>query len=181
MHRRTFIASAVPPLVRSGIAAQTPRSAPAFVVPSDADRHGHGLVLAGRTPTHRKISTQDSAGALVLLEHRDMGRGGPVRHVHFEQDEWFYGIKWEFAVEVGGEVFRLNPGDLVFAPRNVPHTWACVSDMPGTILIGLYPALIFERFLERLGALAQPLEGDPLAKLFADHEMKVVGPPLQLR
>jgi hypothetical protein len=116
-----------------------------------------------------------------MLEHREMGQGGPVRHVHFEQDEWFYAIKGEFAIEVGDEAFRLNPGDLVFAPRNVPHVWACVSDTPGTILIGVQPALTIDRFFERLGALAQPPAGDALAKLFADHGMKVVGPPLELR
>ena len=180
MHRRTFITSAaVSPFVLSRIACQTP-AVTAFVVRSAEDRQGQRLVLAGRTPTHRKISTQDSAGALFLLEHRDMGRGGPARHVHFEQDEWFYAVKGEFAVEVGGEVFRLNAGDLVFAPRNVPHAWACVSDT-GTIVAGVQPALTFERFIERLGALANPLEGDALEKLFADHGMKIVGPPLELR
>ena len=180
MHRRTFITSAASPFVLSRIAPQTP-AVPAFVVRSAEDRQGQRLVLAGRTPTHRKISTQDSAGALFLLEHRDMGRGGPPRHVHFEQDEWFYAVKGEFAVEVGGEVFRLNAGDLVFAPRNVPHAWACVSDTPGTIVIGVQPALTIERFIERLGALAKPLEGVALAKLYADHGMKIVGPLLELR
>jgi mannose-6-phosphate isomerase-like protein (cupin superfamily) len=181
MHRRTFMASALPPFVLSRTTVLAPPPAAAFVVRSDEDRRGRGLVLAGRTPTHRKISTQDSAGAVLLFEHRDMGKGGPVRHLHFEQDEWFHAIDGRFAVEVGGEVFRLEPGDLVFAPRNVPHSWACVSDRPGTILIGLYPALTFERFLERLGALATPPAGDALAQLFADHGMKVVGPPLELR
>jgi hypothetical protein len=115
-----------------------------------------------------------------MLEHRDMGKGGPVRHVHFKQDEWFYAIKGEFAVEVDGEVFRLKEGDFVFAPRNLPHGWACVSETPGTILIGVQPALTVERFIERLGALPRPLEGSALANLFADHGMKIVGPPLEL-
>jgi mannose-6-phosphate isomerase-like protein (cupin superfamily) len=160
------------------MAAQPPPRAATFVVRSGEDRQGKELVLVGRTPTHKKVSTQDSGGALFMLEHRDMGKGGPVRHVHFEQDEWFYAIKGQFAVEVDREVFRLNPGDIVFAPRNVPHTWACVSDTPGTILIGVQPARSFERFIERLGALAKPPDDNALAKLFADHGMKVVGPPL---
>jgi len=117
-----------------------------------------------------------------MQEGHDIPRGGYVpRHVHFEQDEWFYAINGEFAVEVGGEMFRLHAGDLVFGPRNVPHTWACVGGTPNGLLTGLYPALNFERFLERLGALSKPLEGDALAKLFADHGMKVVGPPLEVR
>ena len=31
-----------------------------------------------------------------------MGKGGPPRHVHFEQDEWFYVIKGDYVFEVGG-------------------------------------------------------------------------------
>ena len=181
MDRRTFLTATVPTLALSGFAPQTSRPARAFVVRAAEDRQGKKLVLAGRAPAHRKISAEDSGGALFMVEHRDMGKGGPVRHVHLKQDEWFYAIKGEFAVEVGGDVFRLGPGDVVFAPRKVTHTWACVSDAPGTILIGVYPALTIERFFERLGALPKPLEGDALAKLFADHGMKVVGPPLELR
>ena len=74
----------------------------------------------------------------------------------------------------------MNPGDLAFAPRNVPHVWACVSDTPGTILIGLHPALTIGRFFERLGALSSPPQGEVLAALFADHGMRVVGPPLAI-
>lgn len=77
-------------------------------------------------------------------------------------------------------MFRLHAGDLVFAPRNVPHAWACVGDT-GTILIGLRPALTFELFMERLGVLSKPLEGDALTRLFAEHGMKIVGPPLEVR
>jgi hypothetical protein len=115
--------------------------------------------------------------ATSFPRHRQ-GRSGP--HVHFEQDEWFHAIKGEFAIEVGGEMFRLHAGDLVFAPRNVPHAWACVGDT-GTILIGLQPALTFELFMERLGVLSKPLEGDALTRLFAEHGMKIVGPPLEVR
>jgi hypothetical protein len=56
-----------------------------------------------------------------------------------------------------------------------------VSDTPGTIVIGVQPARTIERFIERLGALAKPLEGVALAKLYADHGMKIVGPLLELR
>jgi hypothetical protein len=45
---------------------------------------------------------------------------------------------------------------------------------------GVQPALTFEWFLEQLGALPKPLEGEALANLFADHGMKVVGPALAL-
>jgi len=115
-----------------------------------------------------------------LFEHRDMGKGGPPRHVHFEQDEWFYVIKGEFAFEVGDQKFRLNSGDTLFAPRNVPHAWAHVSDEPGTLLTLVSPVGTFETFIldtTRHATLPTP---DEVEKAFAAHGMKVVGPPLAI-
>ena len=54
-----------------------------------------------------------------------------------------------------------------------------MSDAPGTILIGVHPALTFERFIERLGELTSPAPAK-LGALFAEHGMAVVGPPLEV-
>jgi len=107
-----------------------------------------------------------------------MGKGGPARHVHHAQDEWFYAVAGSFVFEIGDDRFELAAGDFIFAPRRVPHVWACVSDTPGTILIGVHPALTFERFIERLGELKAVPPAAELAALFAEHGMAVVGPPL---
>jgi quercetin dioxygenase-like cupin family protein len=48
-------------------------------------------------------------------------KGGPPRHLHHEQDEWFYAVKGEFVVEIGSQRFRLAPGDSILAPREVPQ------------------------------------------------------------
>jgi mannose-6-phosphate isomerase-like protein (cupin superfamily) len=137
-------------------------------------------MLAGRNPTDRKLSTADSDGALFVLEHHLMGKGGPARHVHHAQDEWFYAVAGSFVFEVGDDRFQLDAGDFVFAPRRVPHVWACVSDAPGTILIGVQPALTFERFIERLGELKTLPAPAELGALFTEHGMAVVGPPLEV-
>ena len=180
MHRRTVVLSTV-------AAVFAPRPAPAapltrgLVVRAGQDRNSTRLTLAGRTPTDRKLSTADSDGALVMLEHHQMGKGGPARHVHHAQDEWFYAVAGAFVFEIGDERFQLAAGDFIVAPRRVPHVWACVSDTPGTLLIGVHPALTFERFIERLGELKTVLPPAELAALFAEHGMTVVGPPLEVR
>jgi hypothetical protein len=60
-----------------------------------------------------------------------MGKGGPPRHFHYDQDEWFYAIKGNFAFEVGEERFTLGPGDALLAPRLVPHVWAYLEARRG--------------------------------------------------
>ena len=177
MHRRTLVLSSLTALIapRPVTAASPSRG---VLVRAGQDRAGSRLTLSGRTPTDRKLSTADSDGALVMLEHHQMGKGGPARHVHHAQDEWFYAVAGSFVFEIGDERFELAAGDFIFAPRRVPHVWACVSDTPGTILIGVHPALTFERFIERLGELEAVPPPAELAALFAEHGMTVVGPPL---
>lgn len=183
MDRRLFIASAVAaPLFAGERADGADRESPkkGIVVPVGKGRDQEPLKLAGVIPTDIKVSTKDSGGNLLSFEHTDMAKGGPHRHVHSDQDEWFYVLKGEFAFEVGDEKFRLKAGDSVFAPRKVPHVWACVSDKPGTLLVGVSPAGTFETFLRKLAKLTKPPTQEEAEKLFAAHGMKIVGPPLKI-
>jgi quercetin dioxygenase-like cupin family protein len=81
-----------------------------------------------------KVSTEDSHGGLLVVEMTHLEKGGPGRHFHYEQDEWFYVVEGEYVFEVGHERIQLKPGDSLFGPRKVPHVWAFVGDQPGRIL-----------------------------------------------
>ena len=81
-----------------------------------------------------KVSGQD-AGGLFILENTFHARGGPARHLHYDQDEWFYPVEGEFVFEIGQERLNLKPGDSILAPRKVPHVWAYVGDTYGRIVI----------------------------------------------
>lgn len=39
-----------------------------------------------------KVSTLDTNGGLFIIENTDELKGGPPRHFHHEQEEWFYVI-----------------------------------------------------------------------------------------
>jgi len=181
--RRTLLTSAVAAVAAGPIelaaAAPAPALSRAVVVRAGHDRTETHLKLLGVTPFDIKVSTADSGGNLFVLEHRDMGKGGPVRHLHLEQDEWFSPTKGEFLFEVGDEMFRLKPGDSIFAPRRVPHRWACVGN-PGTLLIALQPAGAIERFFKTVGALRSRPTPEKLAEIFAAHGMQTLGPPLDV-
>jgi len=124
-----------------------------------------------------KVLTAETGGSLFVLENRDMVRGGPPRHVHPAQDEWFFLIEGgELALEIGDRAVRLTPGDSVLAPRNVPHVWAYLGDTPGRMVVAFTPAGAMEAFFaetSRPGAVADP-------KVFEAHGMRVVGPPLRI-
>lgn len=153
----------------------------AIHVPAGTDRfRNNGMSIWGLLPLASKLSGKDTKGALYIFEHRDQGKGGPPRHVHFDQDEWFYVVKGEYAFEIGGEKSRLTAGDTMFAPRNVPHGWACISEEPGTLLTIVSPVGTFEQFLLETTEHATLPPQDEIEKAFASNGMKVVGPPLDV-
>lgn len=136
------------------------------------------LMIWGLIPLSTKVSTKDTEGRVYIFEHTDMGKGGPPRHIHYEQDEWFYAVRGEFVIEVGDERFRLKPGDSLFAPRRIPHAWAHVSDQPGTLITLVSPAGTFETFIRDAARLPNLPPRQEVEKAFEAHGMKVVGPPL---
>lgn len=153
-----------------------PDMRPAIRVPAGEDRFGEHRGL-GISSLEFKVVPHDSSG-LFILENIFHARGGPPRHLHYEQDEWFYALEGEFLIEVGAERIRLNPGDSLLAPRRVPHVWAYTGNTRGRILITFMPAGQMEAFFREVTkANAMPPQ-DP--GLWRAHGMELLGPPLAL-
>ncbi len=122
-----------------------------------------------------KVCPQDSGGILII-ENVFHALGGPARHFHYAQDEWFYAVEGEFVLEVGQERFALKPGDSVLAPRRIPHVWAFVGSSRGRILITFNPAGQMEAFFREVTRATQMPRQDP--ELWRAHGMELLGPPL---
>lgn len=156
-------------------------NAHAIHVPAGHDIDGdQKLMIWGLIPLAIKVPTQSTGGSLFVFQHTDMGKGGPPRHVHHAQDEWFYAIRGQFRAEIGGKSFTLNPGDSLLAPRGIPHAWACVSDEPGTIITAVTPAGTFEEFIRDTARHPTLPPPDEIARAFEKHGMTVLGPPLEV-
>lgn len=136
------------------------------------------LHLGDRSLLHIKASTAATQGRTLIIEQTQLKRFGPPRHLHFEQDEWFYPLAGTFLIEVGEDRFELNPGDFLFAPRAVPHVWMHAEEEPGRILIGFEPAGTMELFFRKFAKGGPMPSQEELPALFLEHGMKIVGPPL---
>jgi quercetin dioxygenase-like cupin family protein len=148
----------------------------ALRVTAGQDRFGEHRSL-GISTIDFKIAGQESNG-LFVLENSFRAKGGPARHLHYDQDEWFYAIEGEFIIEVGQDRFRLNPGDSLLAPRKIPHVWAYAGDEIGRILIAFTPAGKMEAFFREVTkAHAMPPQNP---ELWRAHGMELLGPPLSL-
>lgn len=146
----------------------------ALRVPAGEDRFGEHRGL-GISTISFKVVPQESSGLLVI-ENTFHARGGPARHMHYEQDEWFYALEGEFVLEVGTEKFNLLPGDSLLAPRQVAHAWAHVGTGRGRMLIAFLPAGNMEAFFREVTRADAMPPQDPA--LWQAHGMELVGPPL---
>lgn len=156
----------------------TQRASSGVFVPADQDRRTASRTVLGGLRIDSKLVPEDSGDALLIIEHSDTARGGPARHLHHTQDEWFYVVQGAYVLEVGDERFELGPGDSAFAPRAIPHVWAHVSDGEGRLLIAFQPAGLMDSFFAALEALGSAPSQAELQPLFESHGMTVVGPPL---
>ena len=182
MKRRTFLKATVAAVPLSIAAAPSPadRSKGAVRVAAGDDRFSEHIKLGG-APNDCRVSTQDTNGALCVFEFTSPGKGGPPRHVHHDQDEWFYVMDGEFDFQVGDDQFRLRTGESVFAPRKIDHVWACVSDKPGKMMNVSQPAGKMEAFFREIGKLTALPPEEEFQRLFRAHGMEIVGPPLPVK
>ena len=148
-----------------------------FWIARDADRFGerHDLGIGALSI---KVSTENSRGTLLAFELVHRAQGGPPRHLHREQDEWFYVVEGEYVIEVGEERFQLNPGDSVFAPRQIAHGWAFVGDHTGRLACTVTPAGQLEAFFRQLSKLGAMGPQDPA--FWTPYGLELVGPPIDI-
>ena len=156
---------------------QTPAVMPASVlVPAGEDRFGKFKTL-GISQVDFKVTSQESKDIFVV-EITLRQKGGPAKHVHFYQDEWFYILEGEFIIEAGDERMRLKPGESLFVPRKMPHVWAFVGETQGRMLAEVSPAGKLEEFF--LNASMNNALPGPNQDLWRPYDMEWVGPPLKL-
>ena len=96
-----------------------------------------------------KASAETTGGAFTLFEESD-----PIDtplHVHEFEDELFYVLEGEHVFQVGETEFRVGPGGLVFAPREIPHSQRRVVPRSGRMLVLTSPGG-FEGFFRELAA-----------------------------
>jgi mannose-6-phosphate isomerase-like protein (cupin superfamily) len=84
-----------------------------------------------------KVAADTTGGAYTVFEENQ-----PVDtplHVHEREDELFYVLEGEHVFRVGERDHHAGPGDLVFAPRGVPHSQQRVVPRVGRTLVVASP------------------------------------------
>lgn len=167
-------------LAKTGTTENPPASNPKpFVVGSGQSRFGDVVKFLGVHPNDLKISSKDTDGQLSMFDYTGLGKVGPMLHIHFKQDEIFTVIEGEYRFVVGSETHVLGPGQTIFLPRGIPHTWIQLSDK-GRLIYLLQPAGKMEEFFLVMNKMTTRPTPEEVDRIHAEHDMKVVGPPLTL-
>ncbi|MCF8371196.1 MAG: cupin domain-containing protein [Bacteroidales bacterium] len=126
-----------------------------------------------------KISGSDTDGSLAVFEQTGLTpNGGPPLHIHPFQDEWFYVMEGEYLFQVGDDRYSMKPGDTIYLPRNVQHAFIQLTEI-GKMIVSYLPAGKMEEFFQVTDQWTSPPSKEEIAKVFEDHDMKVVGLPLK--
>ena len=182
MNRRKFLlaTSGAIPVLAIAKNSHIERQAPAkgFVVKATESRFGEKTKLGGKNPNDLKVSVKDTDGKLSIFEYTGNEKGGPPLHIHNNQDEVFFVLEGEYLFRVGEEMHRLKTGDTIFLPRKVPHTFAQLTEK-GKVLFLFQPSGMMEDFFREAGKTSGIPKPEQATKIFADHDIQVVGPPLE--
>ena len=136
-----------------------------------------------------RVSATEGNDGISILEHRVRHGDSPPLHRHETEDEIFHVLEGEFRFRIGETERRVGLGDIVVAPRGVPHTYRVESSAGGRWLT-VTARGDFERFVRALGRPAErdelpPASGAPTPEAIAEltetaarFGIEVLGPPL---
>jgi quercetin dioxygenase-like cupin family protein len=180
MDRRKFVTLSLisfPLITNLKALGFNPEPGKAIVVRSGQSRFGQPTPFLGVNPNDLKLSSRDTSGKVSAYDYVGLQKVGPTLHMHLYQDEAFYVIEGNYIFQLGNEKQLLNSGDLIFLPRNIPHTWVQTSEK-GKMFYFLQPSGKIEEFFLKLTEYAGKATQDEFKQLGIDSGITNVGAPL---
>jgi quercetin dioxygenase-like cupin family protein len=116
-------------------------------------RAGMTVALGPGSQLTFKAVGADTENAFALMEYLLAPGGGAGLHTHSREDESFYVLAGELAVQLEDQAVVATPGDFVRIPRGMPHAFVNQGPDPVTALVIVTPAGL-EQFFVDLAALA---------------------------
>ncbi len=99
------------------------------------------------------VGGKETSGRVTLGEGLARKGTEPPPHTHTREDEAYYILEGELTFYVGGQTLEAAPGDFVWLPRGIEHTFELKTSQ-GRALVMFTPAGLEEAF-KQLGEPAQ--------------------------
>jgi mannose-6-phosphate isomerase-like protein (cupin superfamily) len=86
-----------------------------------------------------RITSRQTEGAYCVCEMTTMPGDGVSLHVHDRDEEFYYILEGTYEMQAGDERFTAKAGSLVVIPRDVPHQFRNVGEVPARALMIFRP------------------------------------------
>lgn len=129
-----------------------------------------------------KLSGEQTAGAFAMVEIAVAPGAGPPLHRHTREDEVFLVLEGTMSFWLDGRTVEAPVGTIVYAVRNVPHTFRNRGSVAARMMAWITPPAA-EAFFRRFGE-PQPGCGPPrdevmierIMKLAPEYGIEILGP-----
>ncbi|GAA6203169.1 cupin domain-containing protein [Aquicoccus sp. SU-CL01552] len=140
---------------------------------------GPGAVQWLGTHYRTTLTTDETGGAMSVTDSVSPPGSGPPRHIHHDADEAFVMLSGDAEFWLAGDRFFRGPGQTVFIPRGLEHTFRIVGETPSRHLVILTPGG-FEGFFAEMsaGQFRIPQDMPAIDQCAARYHMTFTGPPL---
>lgn len=128
------------------------------------------------------LSTEETGGAMSIVDSVSPPYSGPPLHIHHDADETFILLTGDVEFYLDGHRFVRGPGQTVFVPRGREHTFRVVSDTPSRHIVILTPGG-FEGFFAEMakGNFRIPDDMPAVVESAARFQLTFTGPPLGMQ
>jgi quercetin dioxygenase-like cupin family protein len=94
------------------------------------------------------ITGEERGGAFFAADISVVPGGGTPPHIHRREDESFRVLEGTLTIQVGENTITASPGDLVYLPRGIAHSFKNTGDKTARAEVWVAPAGLEEFFVE---------------------------------
>lgn len=130
-----------------------------------------------------KATSEETDGALTVIDTWLTPDANPPMHVHHDEDEAFYILSGEIEFFLGDQPGRLaRPGDFVFGPRGVAHRFEVRTPGARALVLGtpgggeVFFRAMGEPAAERTLPMPQPPDVERVVDIAAVHNIEILLP-----
>lgn len=135
-----------------------------------------------------RLASNDNGDGISVIEHKMPFGEAPPLHIHHTEDEIFHILCGRMRFEIGGETIVGNAGDVLSAPKGVPHRFV-VESLDGAHCLTITRGRDFETMVMEMSSPVVPdfmpvlIEPTPnmveaLVAACARNSIEIIGPPL---
>jgi quercetin dioxygenase-like cupin family protein len=115
------------------------------------------------------ITSDETDGAMSMIETHVAPGGGPTYHSHSREDETFYVVSGIAEVQLEKEIFLCKAGDRVYGPRNTFHTYRNVGDTDLKMIIVYTPAGFEQSFVDQAAMLQEGKDQSEIGRMLLER------------